>query len=446
MRKYLFIAVFCAGCWSCETRERPANESIAKKEESPAITMETLTLSESPDSAVTITAEETTKPAKVEAIEKQPDFYLNQVRYFKATNEFYVSLVFNQGVGFESLKVIEAQLDTVVFEDDAEKRTLVPMAVASKYFDLSLLDELTIFDSSLTQIQRSELKRVESLQGQLSDEYIAVFNSDQSQNSQNFFGIGGDVQLRSDIKAKYTKQPALIANIEQKLSLSPEDQRASSVVEINGTDTQLVLLSYFQFGKGASSYIIEAEKDHAEKLLETTDEFVIDELLVTPIFHNGKPVLLLYLSVPETDITWNSPAVFEGDQYQIVNNPRIFLDAYDMVPCNSFIVARTSNKLDSLQDEDIALFLRTFSASCRNNVEFSEMSNEVLFEIIDKHTYKLVELLNQKDMRNLQTILSEIRDPINDRYTPKELIEKVEALKPATPMADSVSQALRAIL
>lgn len=54
--------------------------------------------------------------------------------------------------------------------------------------------------------------------------------------------------------------------------------------------------------------------------MEFSEDYIIDEVYGTPLFVNNEPVLVLQLGVPETDISWHSPAFFNGSNYLITTN------------------------------------------------------------------------------------------------------------------------------
>lgn len=80
--------------------------------------------------------------------------------------------------------------------------------------------------------------------------------------------------------------------------------------------------------------------------------------------------------------------------------------------CNLEIVHNTNIKIDSLDFEQVELFLNTFDSTCKNNAEFHEYSNEVLFKVLNTQTFLLVKVLSTCKSINLPLILSEIENPV----------------------------------
>lgn len=99
------------------------------------------------------------------------------------------------------------------------------------------------------------------------------------------------------------------------------------------------------------------------------------------------------------------------------------IDNFDKSKCQSEPLLAITKNIDKLNDGLILDFLRTFSVICENNVEFSEWSNELLFEIMAQEPEKLI-MLFAENFSELDTaaILKELESPIHD------LID-IEALK-----------------
>lgn len=89
-----------------------------------------------------------------------------------------------------------------------------------------------------------------------------------------------------------------------------------------------------------------------------------------------------------------------------------------------------SENIGKLTQREIADFLLTFGQECRNNVEFSEWSNELLFKILDKQTELTLKTIEKEEKRiEKEIILEDLEEPIS--YSPdfKKLITKIEGIK-----------------
>lgn len=116
------------------------------------------------------------------------------------------------------------------------------------------------------------------------------------------------------------------------------------------------------------------------------------------------------------------------------------INAQDECKCNIQNVLEVKLNLDSLTPEILQNFFCTFDDSCKNNVEFSQFSNGMLFEVMNKSPQLLLEVLeNQSDLTK-QSVYEELESPIDDRYMPIDLIKKIDS---ETPTALAVIDALK---
>jgi hypothetical protein len=98
--------------------------------------------------------------------------------------------------------------------------------------------------------------------------------------------------------------------------------------------------------------------------------------------------------------------------------------------CDGGVVTFTKEKVGQLTQKDVRAFLMTFGKECKNNVEFGEYSNEVLFLIMDKQTKLIVQTIEKVELEiDLDEILDVFGSPINDGIDVKSLIPKVEQVK-----------------
>jgi len=102
----------------------------------------------------------------------------------------------------------------------------------------------------------------------------------------------------------------------------------------------------------------------------------------------------------------------------------------DSFRCNIDIVLQLSKTIEDPDEGDILNFLYTFDETCNSNVEYREFSNEVLFQVIQKHSYQVLDLLSNKNVKTY-LILQELKSPVSDTYNRKDVeivIKKVESI------------------
>ena len=89
-------------------------------------------------------------------------------------------------------------------------------------------------------------------------------------------------------------------------------------------------------------------------------------------------------------------------------------------------------------------FICTFDKKCRNNAEFSEVSNTHLFEVIETYPKLFVSVLDKLDNNQLSLILWELENPIQEVdiqgvftkiCSVKENLETIEKIKESLVVA-----------
>ena len=111
--------------------------------------------------------------------------------------------------------------------------------------------------------------------------------------------------------------------------------------------------------------------------------------------------------------------------------------------CDGTILRSTSEKVGRLTQKEITDFLLTFGEECRNNAEYSEWSNELLFSILDKQTELIIKTIEKEEKRiEITEILDDLSSPILDPNI-KDIISKVEKIKIQKELKDKIIEGLK---
>lgn len=95
--------------------------------------------------------------------------------------------------------------------------------------------------------------------------------------------------------------------------------------------------------------------------------------------------------------------------------------------CDNKVLLETSKRVGALNQKEITDFLLTLGHQCRHSIEFSEWSNELLFNILDKQTELALTTLDKKQGEmETKTILGILSSPIADNVNILSLIDKIE--------------------
>jgi hypothetical protein len=97
--------------------------------------------------------------------------------------------------------------------------------------------------------------------------------------------------------------------------------------------------------------------------------------------------------------------------------------------CDVTILRMISMEIGELKQDEIREFLMTFGKECRNNVEYSEWSNELLFSLLDKQTVLTLRTIEkERNKIELEEILGELSSPVHDGIEIKELMTRVKKM------------------
>ena len=93
--------------------------------------------------------------------------------------------------------------------------------------------------------------------------------------------------------------------------------------------------------------------------------------------------------------------------------------------CNIQILSYVDKNINNLSADLVFQFLYTFSDNCKNNVEYMEYSNELLFRVLQTYPEDVAKWINNEKL-NKKTILGQLKVPINDAIDVSAVINKVE--------------------
>jgi hypothetical protein len=234
-------------------------------------------------------------------------------------NEFYVDLYLKDSVEVNDdiNEFLQGSTDSIIYQDDEIKRSLLPGSIAEEYFDMTGLQRLDLFDSLGNAVGSADLQQVEFYEDLIETRIIAVYRSDVA--SKVSYVIGGDTpgdrvdgfspRLIND--SGFDK--AMITKIE---SLADPATRLTMIhwkIEPDG--------DIYSFGSDyQSSYIFDHQR--SEVLYARAD---MTFLHVLPIHkqRNNRPVFLAAVGQPETDLIWTMLLLFDGKEYSSTVHQRL---------------------------------------------------------------------------------------------------------------------------
>ena len=110
--------------------------------------------------------------------------------------------------------------------------------------------------------------------------------------------------------------------------------------------------------------------------------------------------------------------------------------------CNIQKIKNVHENLNNLTYKIVLEFLYSFDKSCKNNVEYSEWSNEMLFKLIENSTDLYFEVLNGLKAENQTLLLNEIENP-NSEINFQKIYNKIKLSKTKTEFKNQYLNNLR---
>jgi len=116
----------------------------------------------------------------------------------------------------------------------------------------------------------------------------------------------------------------------------------------------------------------------------------------------------------------------------------------DTCKCNYNCWPLIKDSINGLNDQQILSFLKTFGHDCDNNAEFSEVSNENLFKMIEFNSARFITVI-EKYQTNIEfnEILKMIENPIKDGIDLKKISKLVDNVKSDSKVKSRIIESLK---
>lgn len=101
---------------------------------------------------------------------------------------------------------------------------------------------------------------------------------------------------------------------------------------------------------------------------------------------------------------------------------------WSCIPCNIKEIDEAEEEKEKIKTVQIEKVLCTIKKECQTNIEFTEYSNRILFDILRKHTNTFVKSFSKVPLSDREYLLHVISNPLLD-YNIKEIALKVESSK-----------------
>jgi hypothetical protein len=259
------------------------------------------------DTSEPITASDTTV-----AVVDDSSMFAGVIRKFEENDELYTELFFKKGYEQELYDFLAKSSDSLVYQGDEIKRSALPNPVAAEYFDLRGLEHVDVFDVSNQLIGTAKLERVEFLEQVIQAGFVGVFKLERPSKGEPAYCLSE--QARENIIKNFSynsqKTETLNKEVTSQLSMSATDNIKIIEVELRPDNETLWMVS-----DDTTAFIY--QKKNKILLYKSERMETIDGAIPLPIAINGKPLLLINFSMPETDVFWDGLMKFNGKQYEL---------------------------------------------------------------------------------------------------------------------------------
>ncbi|WP_143954006.1 hypothetical protein [Robertkochia solimangrovi] len=372
--------------------------------------------------------------------------FIDEIGYFEATNDPYVFVGFKKGYNWKAIDTLKQYADSVIYEADIDSRIRYPMEKAREFLDLDLLDGITIFNTDNESQGVSHIKRIEFYTHTMGEEFICILETPNPLEGADFYGINGTDQFIGSLKSHTINDTNLKDSLRNSIKIKTRTEWGLEIKKIEPFNTSYAYYSFTDESEAKRSYLFEVNKDQITTMAEINQDYCIFGLTPVSLQFNGKPVFILFVGVPDSDVQWKTPAIYNGTKYEITNKRIIDLSQYksdsNSFACDLTTLADVNDQIKNLNRIDIDKFLKTFSEDYINNVEYSEWSHELLFEVLYEYPEETIGLLNDSVYKHT-VIYDQLKEPMDEIIDSKSIIERIKSLNIRNEPANTIINTLQ---
>jgi len=123
-------------------------------------------------------------------------------------------------------------------------------------------------------------------------------------------------------------------------------------------------------------------------------------------------------------------------------NANIFYNC-DSCTCDVHNLVKMQENMDNLKIAEIVNFLSTFDGRCTNNIEYSELSNVILYSMLcNNMAYVVVKILSENNELPFDNIKQAIENPVNDRIDINKAYRNIKTIKKYRNIRNSILQSI----
>lgn len=298
---------------ACTSHTTPASEVA---ESSPITILESTaveTVQSLPDDSLS---------AETKIIAPDSSLYIGEISTFRETGELYTPVYFHANLVTDGLfDALQKQTDSVIYEDIEIRRSRVPESVARNYFNLSGLDTISVYEDAQP-AGNAQFVRVEYFQDVIEGKFIAVFKplggSALPQQPDYCISRGQHHYKTILVTSEVIEDEQLTRMLLEKFV--PGTER---VWDVSHTRIMPYHSVYSAISMQSRLLLVETHNGQSRILKDLEEDWFISEITPLHLESNGKPILLLWMGVNETDIMWHAAAIFSGEEFVFADGNRV---------------------------------------------------------------------------------------------------------------------------
>lgn len=242
--------------------------------------------------------------------------YIGYIHKFEGDDLFYTDLLFVEDFDYNRYHELARSSDDVVFKDSDFKRVRMKIDDIGQYFELKGLGRIDVYNRKGKRLTAGRLSHIEYVEDIIEGRFVAVFNVDNPKVFEPAYCVGNPKMTLSEIDIETYGDDALRQELISRLNLNADHvwnhehyKMGNSIISTISADT--------------TAFIVETLSDSQNILYKSKFNKAINEMTIIPWYVNGLPIILARCSKPETDVTWTSALVFNGQEYETRDYCRI---------------------------------------------------------------------------------------------------------------------------
>lgn len=263
------------------------------------------------------TADNTVADLLIDSQKKDTLSYVGYVGKFEDNGLIYTDLYFVDNFDYDLYDEITKLGTQTIFKDEETQRTRLEVEKVRKYFNLTGLTDIDIYNKENIKLTTGRLSHIEYVEDMIESRFVAVFQVDNPDIFDPLFCVGNSNEDLTKIDFSSHNDEKLKSELIDLLKLNTDHIWR---IEHYKLSDQTI---YSALSADTTAYIIETLNNEHKTLYKSRSSETINSLNVISKKINGRPIILMECAMPETDMMWNSVLIFNGTDYELSKNHRI---------------------------------------------------------------------------------------------------------------------------